>query len=201
MQALGEGPSMVSGQSFKLALVKEFGKSAARREESPCLVVQPSKELLQILKWSYVAYLFLDLEAKDVQQRLVVEGLSAVKVTGMGEKRLLQIEGKRELEEVIRNHDVWWTTMSSKVVVWSSSTSLVVSSRVVWLQVYGIPMHVWDEPLFKELGNLFGVFVDFDEETISRNHLDFGRIKVSTTRMGLIDEQVRISVVGAVFCL
>lgn len=96
-------------------------------------------------------------------------------------------------------HKDWWEAVFSKVSVWSPA--LWVPRRCVWLQVYGIPLHVWHEELFKMLGNLFGVFVDFDEDTILRNRLDFARIKISTTRMGIIDEHVRISVVGAVFGL
>lgn len=48
---------------------------------------------------------------------------------------------------------------------------------------------------------MFGAFVDFDEDTVSRNRLDFARIKVSTERTVRIDEKIEIVVVGAVLCL
>jgi len=67
--------------------------------------------------------------------------------------------------------------------------------------VTGIPLHVWDEPLFKKIGSLFGVFVDFDKDTIARNRLDMVRIRISTARKGIIDEIVKIRVMGAEFML
>jgi len=89
--------------------------------------------------------------------------------------------------------------MFKKVHRWSPEH--VADSRTVWLNVHGVPLHVWDEPLFKNLGSLFGVFVDFDEDTICRNRLDFARLQVSTVRKGLIDEMVNLKVMGAVFFL
>jgi hypothetical protein len=198
--AAGEGPSIVTGKSFKQALGREKGQFVGKTEERQCLLVQPSEEMLELLKWSYVGELHQNLEAKEVQQMLVLEGLSAVKVTTIGEKMLLlQVDGNKELQGVISNHKLWWDASFLKVSIWSPP--MVVSRRSVWLQIHGIPIHVWDEPIFKAIGNLFGGFIDFDEDTASRNRLDFARIKVSTTRKGLIDEHVEISVVGAVFCL
>jgi hypothetical protein len=77
----------------------------------------------------------------------------------------------------------------------------VADSREVWINVYGIPLHVWDEPLFKKIGSLFGTFIDFDEDTIERRRLDVARIKVSTKRRGLVDEVLNIKVMGVVFRL
>lgn len=57
------------------------------------------------------------------------------------------------------------------------------------------------EPLFKKLGSLFGVFMDFDDETIERKRLDVARIQVSTVRRGLIDEMVNLKVMRAAFQL
>ena len=68
-------------------------------------------------------------------------------------------------------------------------------------RVYGIPLHVWDEPFFKLLGSMFGTFQDFDEETVMANRLDYARILVSSPRMNLIEGQIQISVVGTSYLL
>lgn len=95
----GEGTSTTSRKTFKQALGFEKGKAAGTAEEKPCLVVQPSEELLDILKRSFVAELFQDFGAMELQQRLVMEDLAVVKVTRMGEKRkLLQVDGNKDLE-------------------------------------------------------------------------------------------------------
>lgn len=51
----------------------------------------------------------------------------------------------------------------------------------------------------KKVGNLFGSFLNFDEETASRKRLDVANILISTKKMGRIDEWVSIKVMGAVF--
>ena len=71
--------------------------------------------------------------------------------------------------------------------------------RSVWMKVLGIHIHVWDEAFFKKLGALFGNFLDFDDDTISRKRFDVARIHVLTDIMGLIDEMVKLVVVGAQF--
>ena len=78
---------------------------------------------------------------------------------------------------------------------------MVAESRMVWLNVYGIPLHVWDKPLFKKIGDFFGKFVDFDEDTIGRVRLDVARIRVSMVRKSLLDEIIKLRVMGSVFRL
>jgi len=196
----GGGSILLPGKSFKCALVPEKGMNTVLGEERPCLKIYPSEELLELLQWAYVGELQQFLDAREVQQSLTMEGLSQIKVTTMGGNILLiQIEGNKVLDSVIKQHQEWWDTLFCKVSKWSSN--LVASKRFIWLKVYRIPMHVWDEPLFKRLGSLFGTFVDFDEATISRKRLDFARILVSTERKRLVDEMVNISVMGAVYSL
>jgi hypothetical protein len=64
--------------------------------------------------------------------------------------------------------------MFKRVNNWSPQ--MVAGSRVAWLQVQGIPLNVWDEPLFKKIGSLFRKFMDFDDDTIGRKRLDVARI-------------------------
>lgn len=65
---------------------------------------------------------------------------------------------------------------------------MVVKNRKVWLRVTGLPLHVWEEENFQQLGAIFGVFLGFDEEIIGFRRLDFARIHLSTSRMGFISE-------------
>jgi hypothetical protein len=155
----GGGAPLAPGVTYKDAAV------------IPCMEVQPSVELLDSLKWGFVGELHNFMDATEVRQRLVMEGVHRVKVTGMGDRMmLLHIHGAVDIESVIINHKQWWNLMFKKVVKWSPQ--LVVDSRTVWVKVFGIPLHVWEETLFKKLGSLFGVFVDFDEDTISRKRLN-----------------------------
>jgi len=94
---------------------------------------------------------------------------------------------------------MWWKALFKSVRKWSPQ--MVAKKRRVWLNVYGIPLHVWDEGLFELLGASFGDFLDFDENTIGRRRLDMARIFVTTSRRGFIDQEFQIKVMGVVFKL
>jgi len=70
-----------------------------------------------------------------------MEGISNVKVTGMGDRLLLlQMREDGGLEEVMKSHEEWWNVMFKRVRRWSPQ--MVSTSRSVWLKVHGIPLHV-----------------------------------------------------------
>jgi len=55
-------------------------------KENVCIEIQPSEDMMEFLKEVFVAELNHSLDAKAVQEALVMEGMSRVKVTGMGER-------------------------------------------------------------------------------------------------------------------
>jgi hypothetical protein len=57
----------------------------------------------------------------------------------------------------------------------------------------------WDEGCFKSVAGRFGVFLDFDEATISKHRFDVARVKLRTVRRVLIDTVVQLSVMGSTF--
>lgn len=85
----------------------------------------------------------------------------------------------------------------SSVQRWSPSS--VSKLRKVWLRVLGLPLHVRDEKCFKHLASLFGEFVDFDEESITFMRVDLARICVNTSTFSLINEKLRLEVMGTFF--
>jgi len=81
------------------------------------------------------------------------------------------------------------------------SPQLVEKERRIWLNVFGIPLHVREEGVLKLIGERYEAFLNFDEDTICRKRLDFARIQVSMARMGWIDEFMTIKVNGVKFHL
>jgi hypothetical protein len=184
------------GISFRNVLAAEGTKELMVREEMQRMEILPSEDMLQYLSDCFVGLLSQDLEPHRLKYGLVMEGLSQISVTGMGDRMvLLKVTSKESLESLIENHQPWWNSIFKEVKRWSPQ--LVAKRRQTWIHMHGIPLHVWDEHLFKTVGARFGVFIDFDEATIERKRLDFARIQISTLRKGLIEERVRIRVVGA----
>jgi hypothetical protein len=94
----GGGATSVPGITFKDVLT----------DASLSLEVQPSEELLDFLKWGFVGELHNHMEASEMRQGMVMEGLHRVKVTRMGEKLMfLHVEGATDIESVTSNHKQW----------------------------------------------------------------------------------------------
>lgn len=58
-------------------------------KEEPCLEIQPSQEMMEVLEGPYMGELHQVMEVREVQQRLFMEGLSMGKATVMGGKLFL----------------------------------------------------------------------------------------------------------------
>ncbi|KAK6776133.1 hypothetical protein RDI58_027134 [Solanum bulbocastanum] len=50
--------------------------------------------------------------------------------------------------------------------------------KSTWIRVMGLPMHLWTDETFKEIGELCGGWVRTEEETELRNHLKWARIEI-----------------------
>ena len=177
---------------------RRSGKEVVVTPEVPFLDIHPEEELLVELERCFVGFLVSHMEAEAVKTCLFMEGWIGIEVVPMGEKMVLLKGNRREdiVKARAKKRD-WWKATFSKVVPWSPN--LVATSRRVWVQLRGIPLHIWHENFFKRVGNLFGSFLDFDEKTASRKRLDVANILISTKKIWRIDEWVSLKVMGAVF--
>ena len=53
-------------------------------------------------------------------------------------------------------------------------------TRLVWVKILGLPLHLWGRSLFKRFGDSCGRFVAVDENTAERQNLKWARILVET---------------------
>ncbi|KAG5540961.1 hypothetical protein RHGRI_020999 [Rhododendron griersonianum] len=65
----------------------------------------------------------------------------------------------------------------------------------VWVRILGLPLHLWDFAVFKEIGEFCGGFLRVDEETSMRLHLRWARIAVRAVPE-LIPRSVKVAVGG-----
>ncbi|WJX52428.1 hypothetical protein P8452_38544 [Trifolium repens] len=204
---------VVEGVSFKSLLVK--GREARDTEEVvvggekkkmrlQCvedlvpLQIRVNDSTLRTLESSMVGFLKNTVDFNAFQDRLLLEGYHEVKATKMGGNLvLIQSPCDGELAEVLKCNKAWWEFCFSKVVPWSPN--LLSESRETWIQIFGIPLHAWEESSFKMLAGRFGVFLDFDEATIAKHRFDMARVKLRTVRRMLIDTVVQLSVLGQSF--
>lgn len=49
-----------------------------------------------------------------------------------------------------------------------------------WINIYGVPLHAWNDQMFRKVGNRLGRVLEIDEATSSRLNLRLGRVLVET---------------------
>ncbi|GMI96136.1 hypothetical protein HRI_003282900 [Hibiscus trionum] len=66
----------------------------------------------------------------------------------------------------------------------------------VWAILEDVPLQVWNENFFMELGSRWGMVVKIDEETLQRDRFDEARLLISVQRVSCIPERLTITVNG-----
>ncbi|MCI33429.1 DUF4283 domain protein, partial [Trifolium medium] len=128
------------------------------------LQVEVDGRLLKELELSYVGKLALKVEVRRIKTTLYMEGLSHISVTDMGRDMVLIYSPKvGEVEALCKAKADWLIHYFREVSPWLPSS--FVDRRETWVKVYGIPLHVWGENLFKVIGRKYGEFLDFDNNT------------------------------------
>ncbi|WJX77735.1 hypothetical protein P8452_61014 [Trifolium repens] len=193
---------VIPERSFKTALVHRQGVEKSKKlvEEEEVLKVDVDSRVLKELEQSSVGRLAINVEVKRIRSTLFMEGFAHISVTDMGSKMvLIHSPFVGEVERLWKAKVDWITYYFNKVTPWSPSS--FASSREVWVKVYGIPLHVWGENLFKAIGSRYGEFIDFDNNTASRAKLDVARIKMATGFCGEIDDALKIMALGVEYSL
>ncbi|KAK2367022.1 heterogeneous nuclear ribonucleoprotein [Trifolium repens] len=194
----GTGVDKGVGRSFRSALVGGAGSGSSK--VAHVLKVPVNEELCMELKESVVGTLAREKDARRIQTTLFMEGFPSIVVTPMGGNMVIlrsKVEG--DVERLLKSKNDCLHYYFSALKPWNPG--LMATQREAWIQVYGIPLHIWGENLFKLIGNRMGVFVDFDMETATMSKFDLARIKIITGTWACIDTVMKVEVEGASFNL
>jgi hypothetical protein len=199
---IGEG-SIDPNRSFKLALMDAPTRQEVKElleEDMSVLNVEVDRNVLKDLEMNFVGRLAVNAEVYQIRTNLFMEGLAHIEVTDMGRDMVLIHSPKvGEVERLWKKKADWITYYFREVLPWSPSC--FVDKRDTWVKVYGIPLHVWGQNLFKAIGGKYGEFLDFDNTTASRAKLDIACLKIATDYRGKIDDSVMIKAMGVCYTL
>ncbi|MCI08209.1 hypothetical protein A2U01_0029284, partial [Trifolium medium] len=81
------------------------------------------------------------------------------------------------------------------------STREVDKSRLVWLRVYGVPVHAWNVEFFDMITKPYGEFINEDEGTLKGTTMDVARILIRTEEQKVVDEIVEVEINNEIFRL
>jgi hypothetical protein len=183
------------GRSFRSVLVGGSSMSVSR-----VIKVPVNEALCKELKGSMVGLLAREKDVRRIQTTLFMEGFGSVLVTSMGgNMALLRSPVEGDIERLLKSKNECLQYYFSEMKPWNPG--LLAVQREVWIQVYGIPLHIWGEELFKLVGNKLGVFMDYDEATARMASFDVARIKILTTTWAFLDVNMKVEVEGVCFDL
>jgi hypothetical protein len=194
------------GRSFKNALTMEGCKgnvvSGVSGDilpvQSQCLEVRVNDDLLKQLQASFVGFLVEERDIVKVNEGLVMEGYNWITATSMGGNMvLLSTTTSQSIKEAVTANVKWWEGWFRSILEWSYD--LFMDRREVWLRCRGVPLHAWDESLFRQIADRFGSFIEVDPYTANRSKLDIPRVKISLSKMESIDSVISILVMGKTY--
>lgn len=131
-----------------------------------------------------VATLALDETLLLVQQRVEDAGFTNVEVISMdGDKVFLRCRNNEDTMQVFNEAIHFFGMLFSAIHRWMSSDAMY--ERGVWVRIYGTPIHAWNTNFFKLCASQYGRFIKADECTLERGRIDYARILISTSSVGV----------------
>jgi hypothetical protein len=199
-----EGGSFNQNRSFKAALENDTqaqsnGDLEVKKLEE-VYSVKVDEGVLKELQESYVGRLGVNVEVYRIRTILFMEGLAHISVTDMGGMMVLIHSPKKgEIAKMWKDKMEWISYYFREVIPWMPNC--FSDRRETWVKVYGVPLHVWGENLFKVIGGKYGEFLDFDNNTAARVKLNVACIKISTDFRGVIDDPMFVRAMGVTYKL
>lgn len=90
-----------------------------------------------------------------------------VNIYDMGQNRFLfELPNKTAADHIVRGKWFWKSHRFN--MQWWSPTSNTPCGRLeqVWIRVIGLPLQLWSQNVFREIGNLCGGWIATEEETV-----------------------------------
>ncbi|PNX58064.1 hypothetical protein L195_g059005, partial [Trifolium pratense] len=91
-----------------------------------------------------------------------------------------------EVQALLDDAKVWMEQWFKEIRPWNSKDIDV--ERTIWLRVYGIPIHAWNDSFFAQLVKPWGHFINEDDGTRKKITMDVARLMIRTSCQQVIDE-------------
>ncbi|MCI08394.1 hypothetical protein A2U01_0029471, partial [Trifolium medium] len=130
-------------KSYAQAVQGEKLRNQRRIIQAPRWSYTVGKDTLLSLQKSYVGEVVHPGMSYNIQDEFHRQGYFGIKITPLGANLvLLEEQEEGEVRALIEDAKSWMEQWFREIRPWS--TREVDSSRLVWLRVYGIPVHAWN---------------------------------------------------------
>ncbi|KAK8622031.1 hypothetical protein V6N13_097658 [Hibiscus sabdariffa] len=132
---------------------------------------------------------------RAIVDRLEKWGLNGIKVRRMGGKTFLLSFKDEDL--YIMLEDLEWSYLKEifcKVEVWSEKSKR--PQRATWIEVKGLPLHVWNDITLKRIAEIWGKFEALGENANRKLDCERVMVLISTDHSQRIEETILVEVGG-----
>jgi hypothetical protein len=112
---------------------------------------------------------------------------------------LLEGQEEGEVETLMEDAKGWLDQWFSAIRPWKPKDVDLV--RIIWLCIFGILVHAWNDDFFAQFMKPWGSFMHADNVTSKKISMDVARILIRTSCQKVIDEFVDVQVNGEIFHL
>ncbi|KAJ0668645.1 putative RNA recognition motif domain, nucleotide-binding alpha-beta plait domain superfamily [Helianthus annuus] len=127
----------------------------------------------------------------NIKDKLEFAGLKDFGLSYVGGlSAIITMSSKENARSVMENYSELLSSMFSKFSIWNGED--IPFSRIVTINVSGVPFQVRDSKLFDRIGGLFGMVVQSSDFSWQVEDNATSSIKVVTTQKSIIDEAVVI---------
>ncbi|KAL4347806.1 hypothetical protein GQ457_17G004690 [Hibiscus cannabinus] len=156
------------------------------------------EESLWKLQNCLIGFSATDSDPVRIHDRLCSWGLGEIKVKKMtGRIFLLEIED-RLLHSSLKESG-WSYLKEFFIEVQPWSESFRVSERVVWVELFGIPLHCWNHQTFRRIVELWGDLLALGENALQSLGVEKMDMLISTSQLEKIDSIIEIEVGKEIF--
>jgi hypothetical protein len=164
------------------------------------LSYEAEKQVLQKLKKAFVGEVKQPGMTYNVQNEFHMQGYFGVKVTPLGSTlTLLEEQEEGEVQALMVDAKEWLDQWFQEIHPWSPKE--IDRDRIVWLRVYCIPVHAWNDQFFTQITKPWGTFINTDDVTSKKLSMDVARLMIRTSCQIVVDEFFDVKINGEFFHL
>lgn len=163
-------------------------------------IVKAQEEDIDWLERSIVARLHAHRDVESIREAFIAEGVWNIHIIEMGGNLvLLTFPSPHDMNCMLEGGDLSWLfNWFVDAKPWAPNHK-VESSRVVWLNCYGIPVNLWNAETFFNIGKLWGEIITLNEATSKKTSFSVGKIKISTNAFEVINQSINLEHNGLVY--
>ncbi|PNX93423.1 hypothetical protein L195_g016577 [Trifolium pratense] len=189
--------------SFAMAVKK--GKENKSKPRQPFqgprrVCFRVGNEVLDNFKGAFVGTVLQPGMSYNIQEEFHMQGYFGIKITPLGANLvLLEEQEGGEMQALQADAKEWLDQWFCHIKPWEPC--MVDNERVMWVRVYGIPVHAWHVDFFELICKAYGTFINADVGTTKKNTMDVARLMLRTKGHKVVDDVFEAIINGEIYSL